>query len=872
MSERSGIWILGAAAAAAAWAAHAETIVFDRPDEVFRAEEMRLTSGDSRVNAKDVELEGTLGMSVGGGVDGASGTLSLETGSLTAAAIHSRIDGTRGASASYNAVIRAAGEIEVEEIRLNAIQTSSSSGDAASQTFEVHAGSLLVTKEGIRVDTGVMDSTPIRNAQVHASFEAESVSITGERSAAVYVDGNAAPNIPDEDRSSVLIVGSQVELLGRSGLSENVLADHVAVMARQGGILTVRGAGPQSSIRIDVEAGASSSTFGNVAAYARDGVIDVDAGEDSSLSIQGALVAWRTSSNRYSSPELKVSAGTGSSTDIKSDLWAVGGSRLSISTQGETRISVEGNGIESQNSLIEIRIGSESLSGGEYGIFGDVGATYGSASSGASRVSIDLSGERNVFRGSAVRFGPAPEWHIIDLALSDGATWDVRPFSGQNNFATTMRLDGGRVNLAYGQSEGEHQTVDVGTLSGQGGSIRFGMELHEGVEANDRLDVGTTESGAHVLHVDVHQGFEPVDMQGYLVSADVDRGVTCTADDNVLEAGLYRYRYRIASRDDEATGERQWYLVFDEAADPELSPSGEAVAAMAGMGAQSALYLAQLSDLRKRLGEVRDGVRDGWWASVGGERDRISGFASTGFKQTSYRFNFGFDRRCGDWLVGANFKASTADQETTGGGERATGEAHSEGLNVYAAYLAENGAYADFVASADRYHQEMDARMLNGAAVDGGYRNFGFGLSAEVGRRFLLKNDWFVEPQAQLAYYRLEGDAFRMSNGMEIVQDDFDGLTVRGGLAAGKVVRAGSAYLGEIYARLGLKHELMGEERIRVNGTRFEEELLSTRVYYGVGLDWTLARNWKLFGHVDREEGSRYTKEFDFTVGVKHEF
>ena len=108
MPGRSGIWILGAAAAAAAWTAHAETIVFDRPDEVFRAEEMRLTSGDSRVNAKDVELEGTLGMSVGGDGNGASGTLSLETGSLTAAAIHSRIDGTRGASASYNAVIRAA--------------------------------------------------------------------------------------------------------------------------------------------------------------------------------------------------------------------------------------------------------------------------------------------------------------------------------------------------------------------------------------------------------------------------------------------------------------------------------------------------------------------------------------------------------------------------------------------------------------------------------------------------------------------------------------------------------------------------------------------------------------------------------------------
>lgn len=870
MKTRSDrVWIWGVVSTFAFGAAHGEVVEFDRPNEVFQAEELRISSGDSRVISKDVELGGGIFISVGNDL-GYTGTLHLETGNLKASSIDAYVDGTKGESASYDADIWATGRVEVEQIRLNSYQSSTSSSNSAFQTFDIHAGELLVTEDGVRVDTGVNDSSPIQNAAVHASFQADRVSITGKQEAAVYVDGNATKDVPSEERTSVTIAGSYVELLGRSGLSVNVNADHVAVMARQGGILNVKGNGSGSEILIDVDETAGVSTFGDVALYARDGVLDVDSGEASSLSIKGALVSWRTSSNQYISPELKVSAGAGSNTDIKGDLWAVGGSRLGISTEGETCITVGGNGIEAQNSLIEIQIGSESLSGREYGIFGDIGATYGSESKGASRVSVDLSGAMNVFRGSAVRFGDSPEWNIINLALSEGATWHVKPFVGQNNFATTMRLDGGHVNLLYG--EDKYQAVDVGTLSGQGGRIRFGLVLHEALEANDRLDVGTTEPGAHVLHVEVHQGFEPVDMKGYLVSADIDEGVSFTADNNTIEAGLYRYNYRVANRDDEETGERQWYLEFDEAVDPELSPSGEAVAAMAGMGAQSALYLAQLSDLRKRLGEVREGVHDGWWASVGGGKDRISGFASTGFEQKSYRFNFGFDRLCGNWLLGANVKAMTVDQETTGTSERAKGEAHSEGLNLYAAYLAENGAYADFVASFDRYHQEMDARMLNGVAVDGGYHNFGFGLSAEVGRRFLLQDVWFVEPQAQISYYRLEGDTFRMSNGMKIEQDDFDGLTLRAGLAAGKVMRMGNEYLGEYYARVGLKHELMGEGRIQVNDHRFEEELLSTRIYYGLGTEWVLAKNWKVFGHVEREEGSHYTKEFDFTVGVKHEF
>ena len=76
--------------------------------------------------------------------------------------------------------------------------------------------------------------------------------------------------------------------------------------------------------------------------------------------------------------------------------------------------------------------------------------------------------------------------------------------------------------------------------------------------------------------------------------------------------------------------------------------------------------------------------------------------------------------------------------------------------------------------------------MLDGRGVSGKVNNFGLGLSAEVGKKFGLTKDFFVEPQAQLAYYWIKGKDFSMSNGMKVEQGDFNSWVGRLGLVAGK--------------------------------------------------------------------------------------
>lgn len=487
---------------------------------------------------------------------------------------------------------------------------------------------------------------------------------------------------------------------------------------------------------------------------------------------------------------------------------------------------------------------------------------------------------------------PATVFGVTNLTFSDKAFWQVPK---NNTLHGTLTLNDGIVYLGAtpetrsGDTNPDFVTLKVDALKGSGGLIHMRTDID--LDKTDQLIV-KQGTGAHSLMVK-SLGTEPSKqaMDSFLVQElDGDGAYALANDGGKVDVGTYLYT--LEKRDSAAeAGATEWYLVragkdpvtppspedpVTPGEDPILSPTAEAVVAMAGMGAQNALYLSQLSDLRKRLGKIRGSVKDGLWASVAGQKDRISGFSGTGFKQDAYRFNLGFDKAVDGWILGGNFKYVTANQKTHDTNFRAKGDAHSEGFNLYAAWQNGVGCYADFVLSADHYHQRIKTNMLDRTPVKGSYHNWGFGISAEGGKKMTFgekESLWFVEPQVQLSYYHLKGDNFAMSNDMRVNQKNFNSLTGRLGVNVGKdFTNAQGEPKGQVYAKAGVKHEFLGKGTLHVNNVKFKEDLLKTRFYYGAGTDWTVSKNLKVFGHVEREHGSRYTKEIEVLAGVKYSF
>lgn len=492
---------------------------------------------------------------------------------------------------------------------------------------------------------------------------------------------------------------------------------------------------------------------------------------------------------------------------------------------------------------------------------------------------------------------------VVNLGLGDGASWSVKG----NSHVTTLTASGDGSHVYLTHENDKRNTLVIDELKGDS-QITF--VLHTDLSgkgttnANDKVIIKSADSGSHALYIPSTGEAENGAESSYLVYAPDSVNVQLNEKyhaNQLVDKGLYLYKLtseKVSAPEEAASLTREvapsyngYYLTVakdnpNDSGDTEnpgnsgkpvtplLSPTAKAVLAMAGMGGQNAMYHNQLSDLRKRLGEVRGMTEsNGLWVSASGQRDRFDGFASNGVKQNAYRFNLGLDHKIGSWLVGANFKYLHGTQKTSNPDSHAKGKVNSAGANIYSTWIAENGLYTDIVASFDHYHQKITTSMLDGRGVSGKVNNFGLGLSAEVGKKFGLTKDFFVEPQAQLAYYWIKGKDFSMSNGMKVEQDDFNSLVGRLGVVGGKDFKDAEGNIkGQVFVKGGVKQQFAGKQKLRANSVQFKDELKGTSGYYGLGFEANPNKKVSLYGHVERENGKHYTKEIEVMLGLRYKF
>ena len=327
---------------------------------------------------------------------------------------------------------------------------------------------------------------------------------------------------------------------------------------------------------------------------------------------------------------------------------------------------------------------------------------------------------------------------------------------------------------------------------------------------------------------------------------------------------------------------------------PPLPPEVNDNSTIGTSSGQAQAYQADIEDLRKRTGEVRYGAQDGGWVSVFGKKDSVKASGTAGFKQEIYGLNIGVDRLVhadeeAAWLLGGAFRYSDADQNGLGSGYT-TGTLQEYSGKLYATWMHDKGSYADFVLQAGRYEQVLegfDNTGLDKSKAD--YGTWGFGASVEVGHMFSFGgvddrrwfNHWFVEPQLQLSYFLAKGADYTTSTGLKVDQGNADFLTGRAGFVLGKKFNYGTIDdLDRRYFQVallgGVKHEFLGGDQTisytGVDGAKASVhagDIDGTRFYYGVNCDWQVTDNFRLYAQASREEGDRYTKDYDISVGGK---
>lgn len=282
------------------------------------------------------------------------------------------------------------------------------------------------------------------------------------------------------------------------------------------------------------------------------------------------------------------------------------------------------------------------------------------------------------------------------------------------------------------------------------------------------------------------------------------------------------------------------------------------------------IWRNEINDMNKRLGELRDSSDDanGVWARV------YNGKAKFGDQKITNKytaFQFGYDRQVADslWLGGALSWTDGDSDFAVGGGDNSL-----MALTAYGSKLWDNGMFVDVTGKFGRIKNEFDIRLANGRS-NADYDANAVSVSAEAGWRvYPLNNSFFVEPQVEMMYGRVESVDYTTSTGVKVNQDSAETLIGRAGFVMGLKCPADR---GNAYVRASVLHDWEGDANFKftkdgVNSRAISESLGGTWYEYGIGANFNATKQLHVYADVEAANGGEVDTDYRVNLGMRYSF
>lgn len=429
----------------------------------------------------------------------------------------------------------------------------------------------------------------------------------------------------------------------------------------------------------------------------------------------------------------------------------------------------------------------------------------------------------------------------------------------------SLTLNGGTVNLR-GANAG-FRTLTLGSLSGAG-TFALGTDLAG--HLSDLINVTGSATGSYTLAVQ-NTGVDPVEESHaqQVVHTGSGDGVFAVPD-GVVDVGTFQYRLEKRGTD--------WFLVQattsnpdpDPDPDPIITPSTRAVIGL--FSAAPTVWYGELSTLRSRMGELRNGhEQGGFWTRAYGNKFSVSTTDQVNYQQNQQGISFGIDTPLpsadGQWLLGVMGGYSRSDLDLQRG---TSGEVNSYYLGVYSTWLSTSGYYIDAVIKANRFENKADVLMSDNVKSEGDYRSYGFGSSIEAGKHINLADNWFIEPYAQVSTLWVSGEHYDLDNGMQARSNHADSLLGKVGTHVGRTYTLAKGGFVQPYVKVAAMQEFLRSNKVKVNSTTFSDDLSGSRGEIGAGLAAQLTDVLQVHADLDYSNGENIEQPWGVNVGLRY--
>lgn len=279
------------------------------------------------------------------------------------------------------------------------------------------------------------------------------------------------------------------------------------------------------------------------------------------------------------------------------------------------------------------------------------------------------------------------------------------------------------------------------------------------------------------------------------------------------------------------------------------------------------VWRSQLNNLSDRMGTLRTMPQAaGAWARY--NNGRLDG---RGLEYDYSTIEVGFDAPVSsNFLVGVSFDYTIGDTDLNAGS--ADNDVYTVGL--YGTYYGDNGGFVDLMAKIGRIDNEYT--VSNTAGLEkGDYMMTGAIVGIEVGHRFDLAHNMFVEPQVQLSYSWLRATDYA-TNIRSVDFETIESLVARVGVMGGMkfAENRGAAYLKASY-----NHDFLGNvdaAMYAVNGSgnsaKISDELDDNWLEVSLGVSYSVTDTLNTFLDVGTGFGGDIDQKWRINFGARYAF
>lgn len=554
-------------------------------------------------------------------------------------------------------------------------------------------------------------------------------------------------------------------------------------------------------------------------------------------------------------------------------------------------------------------------------LLGNVGVEFGNGAPQQNLLDLHLTNEDSYLAGD-LKLGGGSYFQQIRFTLTNGAVWYPVTDTYENdetihsnysdNFEMSLKLDGGIIDLYHSQpgvARANAGTARTFTLNGitsnvsgnSGTTFRIGSDVmginNGGTGIADKVvlngDAGYSGNDKYFIQIvadpSISSSVPVLDVADKkIVVAQVDGGNMTNSNTTIegskykdmdLDAGLTLADVTPELEYDASEG--GWIIKKVTAENfRSTGTAGEKGSALtlAEIGATTMLnaasaWRAENNDLLRRMGDLRTGNDEAgaWVRMYGGKNEVVQGQQSDlSYKAVQGGYDYQNNLKNGRLFTG--FTVSHLDGDVSG--NHTDGDINSTLFGVYGSYVGDKGHFADLIVKYGRINS--DFTTIKGTDRYGSdYGSNGFSITTEYGYRQNLKNNFYIEPQAELTYSRIGGSDYTMAlndkDGAKVSNDAFNSLIGRVGFTVGRQQEQSN-----IYAKLSLAREFKGEVATRASYgavTRsYESGGSDTWLEYGIGFNAKMSKGTNLYGEIEKTTGSVIRTKWRANLGVRYSF